>query len=680
MRLPLNAFSLFCCASLLLAGAAAAPATTQQTVQETPPEAAPEMKGPRVSFATVDWDLALDALADLKPMQSAAIGGGNSMPSEIARLNGATTLIFPNIAASPVPVLLPFDTTTYLQDWATGQADDTVKYLSGFHASQFFFSGVSGYDAALGLRPQDVPELKLSFANRVDVYISGSALTYELDAPVAAKDKEVKELEADFPGIRRQLLESHLRYTFVRFGVPYVVSVPCFDGGARLRRLSCRDADKVALRFLKALRVTGGAPHPHQQAITPETIERPAEASPTFTYHAPGDLLPGSGMRNNGGRTDTTVYSKIRFPFAKAPAYANSQSFMNWGDCDYTGRVGLGGRGKNAAYRCRVNARRLVADEAANYAYPWRDNFCEHRHYYVGQCPGGLGHQGQDLRPAWCDQRSEAAQRCEPYQHDVVAVRDGALLRAPGDMALYLVVNAPGEHIRFRYLHMNPTMLDADGLVSGRHVAAGEVIGKVGNFLRKPGGTTYHLHFDVQVPTRHGWVFVNPYMTLVAAYERLIGGRGEVVTDAAFVGPAGPAKPATAAAPPTASAPEDGAPAAVETTQSLAIAAISAPAVAGAKVTDDDAKRIDKAPQRAKNAKKDKRDRSRVTSRQCKAGVAKGLGRRHCDARSAKAAARGKHAVRSVGRHVSFKSERAWHHGRNVRKSHARSKARHGRV
>jgi hypothetical protein len=52
------------------------------------------------------------------------------------------------------------------------------------------------------------------------------------------------------------------------------------------------------------------------------------------------------------------------------------------------------------------------------------------------------------------------------------------------------------------------------------------VIGKVGNFNGHEHGTTYHLHFDMQVPTRIGWVFVNPYMTLVSAYERLIGARG----------------------------------------------------------------------------------------------------------------------------------------------------------
>ena len=34
------------------------------------------------------------------------------------------------------------------------------------------------------------------------------------------------------------------------------------------------------------------------------------------------------------------------------------------------------------------------------------------------------------------------------------------------------------------------------------------------------------VDFDIQVPTRDGWVFVNPFMTLVASYERLIRGRG----------------------------------------------------------------------------------------------------------------------------------------------------------
>jgi hypothetical protein len=178
-----------------------------------------------------------------------------------------------------------------------------------------------------------------------------------------------------------------------------------------------------------------------------------------------------------------------------------------------------------------VNGQPLISDESAvaNYSYPWRDNFCEHRFFFVGQCPGGLGHQGQDIRPASCKQRMPGANRCEPYQHDVVAVRDGAVLRAPGQESLYLVANASNERVRFRYLHMLPRQFDADGLVSGRLVREGEVIGKVGNYFKRERGTTYHLHFDAQVPTKYGWVFVNPYMTLVAAYERLIRGRGQEI-------------------------------------------------------------------------------------------------------------------------------------------------------
>jgi hypothetical protein len=57
-------------------------------------------------------------------------------------------------------------------------------------------------------------------------------------------------------------------------------------------------------------------------------------------------------------------------------------------------------------------------------------------------------------------------------------------------------------------------------------VSEGEIIGQVATWGDYPSGTSYHLHFNIQVFTTVGWVWVNPYMTLVAAYERLIGGRG----------------------------------------------------------------------------------------------------------------------------------------------------------
>ena len=71
-----------------------------------------------------------------------------------------------------------------------------------------------------------------------------------------------------------------------------------------------------------------------------------------------------------------------------------------------------------------------------------------------------------------------------------------------------------------------------------------EKIGMVANFQDYVGGTTSHLHFDVQVFTRDGWLWVNPYVTLISAYERLIGGHGREYV------PPSPDKPAMAHAEP----------------------------------------------------------------------------------------------------------------------------------
>jgi murein DD-endopeptidase MepM/ murein hydrolase activator NlpD len=482
------------------------------------------LQPPRLSSAQVDWSEALAALTGIEVLRVAALGASRrvprltrGVPPVIGRLNAVMSSRFPGVAISPVPVLLPFDTDALMRDLAAGTAArDNQRYLSGFQPADFFYPGPSGYDAVFTVRTADVPELAdIKFADPIPVMISGSALLYELDDPTPAHGAPAPALETDFPGIRRLLHEHHLRYTFVRFGVPYVVSTTCFNAGvSRYRMPTCIAADRVLTRLLRALHIVGGTPQsPRYVQALP--IERPRQKSPTFAYYSPGRLLAGTGFGGQSGRTDYTVYTQIRFPMAEAPAYINSQMFQS-------------------------RNRPLTPDQTAppNYSYPWRDNFCERRGFPVGQCPAGIGHQGQDIRPPRC-QPPPGSDRCTP-RHDLVAVRDGAILRAPKQEAAYLVVNTETEHIRFRYLHMSPAKMDQDRVLSGRRVYEGEVIGQVGNYSKREGGTSYHLHFDIQVPTRDGWVFVNPYMTLVASYERLIGGRGEeIASDAApmAVGP-----------------------------------------------------------------------------------------------------------------------------------------------
>ena len=268
--------------------------------------------------------------------------------------------------------------------------------------------------------------------------ITGSILIYDLADPLGGKGEPVKALAAQFPDMRRFIREGYVRYAFTRFGVPYVVSIQCLDSAPRARRLACREAYPIAERFLKALRIAGGQPAQPRHDISSEIVERPTAASPDFTYYPGGDIIARSSVRRRGGRADFAAYSQIRFPLEKAPAAIRSQSF---------------GR-KNS--------------EVGRGVYPWRDNFCEARSFQVGQCAAGFGHQGQDIRPAPCPPNSNSESSCHPRKQAVVAVRDGILIRSLKQQAATLQINTRNEHIRFRYMHMNPSAMDADGILNGR--------------------------------------------------------------------------------------------------------------------------------------------------------------------------------------------------------------------
>ena len=481
------------------------------------PVAATEFEAPAIKLTTVNWDAA-----------AASLTGSAGTPAEaFSRLNAATETRFAGIGKSTVPVLLPFDVDVFAKDVADGKADaaSSEKYFAGFHPTKFFLAGPAGYDATFTLSDKE-DGLKIRFEKPIVFEISGAAFVYDLDGPdhIEKETPPPKEIADAFPGMRRILSEAHLRYVFRRFGVPYVLSIQCYDMHPSSKHLACKEADPLALRFLKALHTAGGAPAKIAQPVA--DLSRPSAKS-DFTYYSPGDLIENSGWHKMWGRVDYHVYARMRFPLAYAPGYVKSQSFMPWGDCYRTGMNGRMGK-KGATYSCKVNGKPLVFDESAavNFTYPWRDNFCEQRDFLVGQCPGGYGHQGEDIRPSKCVLFNAEADRCLPYQDYVAAVQNGTIRRRAGNLSAYIVVNSANEHVRFRYLHMNPKIMDTDGLLNGRQVSEGEIIGQVATWGDKENGTSYHLHFNIQVFTEIGWVWVNPYMTLVAAYERLIGGRG----------------------------------------------------------------------------------------------------------------------------------------------------------
>src|SRR5262245_66401573 len=66
--------------------------------------AAQDMRSPKIASMPVDWS---EAQPD---------NGTESSPRSIERLNHSADTLFSNIAASPVPVLLPFNSAQLLRD------------------------------------------------------------------------------------------------------------------------------------------------------------------------------------------------------------------------------------------------------------------------------------------------------------------------------------------------------------------------------------------------------------------------------------------------------------------------------------------------------------------------------------------------------------------------------------
>lgn len=235
-------------------------------------------------------------------------------------------------------------------------------------------------------------------------------------------------------------------------------------------------------------------------ADTPDA-ETPEPLPVAFTYHAPGALLPGSG----DGQTEQIVHAPdMVFPIKDAPAYLQSQVFT------FGGGVGGGDQ-------C----------DARNYAYPWRDNFCETRTSNRNSpfCPTSRIHQGQDIRvgtAADCN-ALRRADRADRTLHPVVAVEDGQI----SHIGSYSVNLRSGGRL-YKYLHLNMQALEVDKY---DQVSVGDTIGFISNDF---GGvpTTFHLHFEiVQNMADLGWVPVPPYVSLVEAYERREAGRGALFDD-----------------------------------------------------------------------------------------------------------------------------------------------------
>ena len=219
------------------------------------------------------------------------------------------------------------------------------------------------------------------------------------------------------------------------------------------------------------------------------------EAGRVFSYLPPGDLLPASGP----GHADRTVYRPgIAVPREDA-AFLNSPVYRHGGS------------------QGAVNGMTGGQCHETNYDYPWQDTFCESRSRQQIMCPDG-GHEGVDIRAASCIPQTRTA-------HWAVAVEDGRIIAPPSSR--YTVRLQTNDGTLYRYMHLD---MDALAVADGAFVNRGQRIGIVSNDFFDSSGdpvpTTHHLHFEMYqnyAPDEESDpVFdqVNPYMTLVEAYER----------------------------------------------------------------------------------------------------------------------------------------------------------------
>jgi len=208
-----------------------------------------------------------------------------------------------------------------------------------------------------------------------------------------------------------------------------------------------------------------------------------------FSYLPVGDLLPQSGP----GFVDDTVYRPdIVFP-TEDRVFLNSQVYRYGG------------------YQGSLNGMEGGQCEPANYDYPWQDTFCEKRSRDQDLCPGG-GHEGLDIRPASCTKNI----------HWTVAVEDARVI----DVRRHWVTLQTADGTIYNYLHLNMGTLE---VALGDDVVQGQRIGVISNDFYKSDGssvaTTIHLHFEMyeNYIASEGsdplFTKVNPYMTLVAAYD-----------------------------------------------------------------------------------------------------------------------------------------------------------------
>jgi len=272
---------------------------------------------------------------------------------------------------------------------------------------------------------------------------------------------------------------------------------------------------------------TPPAPDPQAPSTGGGATTDPAKAG--FSYYPPGNLFERDTGR---GRDDRYVYlPNMIFPLKLGDGLFPNMNSQIWG------YGGGGWNGKGAAGGSENDPRNFDPMKQ-------RDNYCEVRSWDMPLCPGGAGHQGQDIRPpSWKDNYWEA-----------VAAEDGTIVNVTTNTTVQLKT---ADGTDYYYLHMHPKSITVK---TGAKVKQGQVLGKVSRYMGGKVGTSLHLHLQVrqriQVGGKTLQVYVPTFPSLIAALRKAkgldagIGPDGNLIVDAGLEIGAPKPPPAPPAPPP----------------------------------------------------------------------------------------------------------------------------------
>jgi murein DD-endopeptidase MepM/ murein hydrolase activator NlpD len=191
---------------------------------------------------------------------------------------------------------------------------------------------------------------------------------------------------------------------------------------------------------------------------------------------------------SGAGRNDRTIYlPDILFPLAVGPENASLQAYAN----------------------SQIHAVASPQSNPKNFAYPWRDTYCEERQWSMPLCPGKTGHQGVDIRASGPENKTFVAVAMDDAIVTSITKNTTVILRA--------------KDYSCRYLHMDFDSIQAAGVQVGKQVKRGQPIGKVSNIMGQTPSTSIHLHFDCHKVINGTNVHLPVYSSLVHAYRKAWG-------------------------------------------------------------------------------------------------------------------------------------------------------------